>query len=55
MAKGSSKPETVGTDGEAAQPGQAGDQPDKLIEELREATEFATIFSRLPRMNCAIR
>jgi two-component system OmpR family sensor kinase len=37
MAKGGSKPETVGTNAEAAQPGQASDQPDKLIEELREA------------------
>ncbi|MGC2306647.1 sensor histidine kinase [Candidatus Binatus sp.] len=37
MAKGGSKPETVGTDAEAAQPGQASDQPDKLIEQLREA------------------
>ena len=37
MAKSSSRPETVGTDGEAAQPGQTSDQADKLIEELREA------------------
>ena len=44
MAKGSSKPETVGTDGEAAQPGQAGDQPDKLIEELREAIRIRDDF-----------
>ncbi len=37
MAKGSPKPETIGTSAEAAQPGQATDQADKLIEELREA------------------
>src|ERR1700720_1885333 len=37
MAKSSSRPETVGTNAEAPQPGQASDQPDKLIEELRDA------------------
>jgi two-component system OmpR family sensor kinase len=37
MAKSSSRPETVGTDAEASPPGQTSDQPDKLIEELREA------------------
>jgi two-component system OmpR family sensor kinase len=37
MAKSSSRPETVGTNAEAAQPGQTSDQPEKLIEELREA------------------
>jgi two-component system, OmpR family, sensor kinase len=37
MAKSSSRPETVGTNAEAAQPGQISDQPEKLIEELREA------------------
>ncbi|MFZ2061533.1 MAG: HAMP domain-containing sensor histidine kinase [Candidatus Binatus sp.] len=37
MAKGSPKPETVGTSAEAVQPGQATDQADKLIEQLREA------------------
>ena len=36
MAKGGSRPETVGTNAEAAH-GKASDQPDKLIEELREA------------------
>ena len=37
MAKSSSRPETVGTNAEAAQPAQTSEQPDKLIEELREA------------------
>src|ERR1700693_5945427 len=38
MAKSSSRPETVGTDAEAAPPGETSEQPaDKLIEELREA------------------
>jgi two-component system OmpR family sensor kinase len=36
MAKGSSRPETVGTT-EAPPPGLTSDQPDNLIEELREA------------------
>src|ERR1700730_6327176 len=37
MAKSSSRPETVGTNAETAQPGASGDQAQKLIEELREA------------------
>src|ERR1700731_3784377 len=38
MAKSSSRPETVGTDAEAAPPGETSEQPaHKLIEELREA------------------
>jgi two-component system, OmpR family, sensor kinase len=37
MAKSSSRPETVVTNAEAAQPGHTSEQPDKLIEELREA------------------
>src|SRR3984957_5910464 len=37
MAKSSSRPKTVGTNAETAQPGQTSDLPEKLIEELREA------------------
>ena len=55
MAKSSSRPETVGTTAEAAPPGQTSDQPDKLIEELREAIrvrdDFLAIFCRTDGSN----
>jgi two-component system, OmpR family, sensor kinase len=37
MAKSSSRPDTVGTKAESAQPEQTSGHPEKLIEELREA------------------
>ncbi|HLX05445.1 MAG TPA: histidine kinase dimerization/phospho-acceptor domain-containing protein, partial [Candidatus Binatus sp.] len=44
MAKGSSKPETAGTNVEADQPGPATDHPDRLIEQLREAVRIRDDF-----------